>query len=297
MLARRRRRAGVPLAEAGITLKTRLRYFAGLQRILKLIQLAHSWADLDDRIAGWIELQWEVGESIGLISDSLCGLTFYLPAARHQVPECWRLFRTWRKAEIPNRAPPMPAEILWGFTGYCLSHNWLRMACVLATAFHCMLRTGEALSIAPGDFLLRQGHGILKLHQTKTGRSWDEYIRIEDARVLAILASLLPLLGSDEPTKPVWRGSGQLFRSSLQHIVAHFAVEHLQLRGYSLRRGGATDDFERFGSLERTLQRGRWQSSRVARLYLADGAARLTHLRLNTVQLARIRQYAALCTL
>ena len=33
------------------------------------------------------------------------------------------------------------------------------------------------------------------------------------------------------------------------------------------------------------------------RLYLADGAGRLTHLRLNTVQLARIRQYAALCTL
>ena len=131
---------------------------------------------------------------------------------------------------------------------------------------------------------------------TKTGRSWEEYIRIEDARVLTILTSLLPLLGHDHPDKPLWRGSPQLFRSTLQHIIAHFAVEHLQLRGYSLRRGGATDDFERYGSLERTLQRGRWQSSR-ARLYLADGAARLTHLRLNAVQLARIRQYAALCTL
>ena len=296
MLARRRRRAGIPLAEAGITLKTRLRYFAGLQRILEFVRLALSWADLDDRIAAWIERQWELGESIGIISDSLCGLTFYLPAARHQVPECWRLFRTWRKAEIPNRAPPITAEVLWGFTGFCLSHNWLRTACILATAFHCMLRTGEAMHIAPRDFLLRRGHGILKLHQTKTGRSWEEYIRIEDARVLTILTSLLPLLGHDHPDKPLWRGSPQLFRSTLQHIIAHFQVEHLQLRGYSLRRGGATDDFERYGSLERTLQRGRWQSSR-ARLYLADGAARLTHLRLNAVQLARIRQYAALCTL
>ena len=297
MLARRRRRAGIPLAEAGVSPKTRLRYFAGLQRILQFVTVALSWADLDDRIAGWIEQQWELGETIGIISDSLCGLTLYLPAARHQVPECWRLFRTWRKAEIPNRAPPMPAEVLWGFTGFCLSHNWLRTACILATAFHCMLRTGEALAIAPGDFLLRRGHGILKLHQTKTGRSWDEYIRIEDPRVLTLLASLLPLLGGNHPGKPLWQGSAQLFRSTLQQIVSHFAVEHLQLRGYSLRRGGATDDFERYGSLERTLQRGRWQSSRVARLYLADGAARLTQLRLNTVQLARIRRYAALCTL
>lgn len=119
MLARRRRRAGIPLAEAGITLKTRLRYFAGLQRILDFVRLALSWADLDDRIAAWIERQWELGESIGIISDSLCGLTFYLPAARHQVPECWRLFRTWRKAEIPNRAPPIPAEVLWGLISAC----------------------------------------------------------------------------------------------------------------------------------------------------------------------------------
>ena len=42
-------------------------------------------------------------------------------------------------------------------------------------------------------------------------------------------------------------------------------------RPYSLRRGGATWVFQTTGSMEMALLKGRWGSSRVARLYIADG--------------------------
>ena len=109
---RRRRRAGVSLEDAAIAERTRSRYYAGLKRILVILNLAHSWTDLDDRLATWISRQWEDGQPLGHISDALCGLAHYMPAAKNQTPESWRLFKVWRKVERPQRAPPFPPVVL-----------------------------------------------------------------------------------------------------------------------------------------------------------------------------------------
>ena len=42
-----------------------------------------------------------------------------------------------------------------------------------------------------------------------------------------------------------------------------------------MRRGGATALFRNTGSMETALLKGRWQSSRVAKIYLADGVSHL----------------------
>ena len=64
---RKRRRAGISLEDAAITERTRTRYYAGLRRIFFILDIAHSWLNLDDRLATWISRQWERGEPLGHI--------------------------------------------------------------------------------------------------------------------------------------------------------------------------------------------------------------------------------------
>ncbi|CAK0893795.1 unnamed protein product, partial [Prorocentrum cordatum] len=54
---------------------------------------------------------------------------------------------------------------------------------------------------------------------------------------------------------------------------------------YSLRRGGATFDFRSHGRMEKTLMRGRWQSSQTAKLYIQEGLANLAEFELTDQQL------------
>ena len=42
-------------------------------------------------------------------------------------------------------------------------------------------------------------------------------------------------------------------------------------RPYSLRRGGATASYRVTANLQTTIERGRWASARVARIYIRDG--------------------------
>ena len=44
--------------------------------------------------------------------------------------------------------------------------------------------------------------------------------------------------------------------------------------------------------MEATLDRGRWASARVARIYVNDGLAKEVDLRFNTEMLNRLRLYA-----
>ena len=290
---RRRRRAGISLRDAGITEKTRSRYYAGLHSVLLILNAALSWRDLDLRLADWIEAQWSNGEPIGHISDTLCGLSHYVPQAKHQTPESWSLFKVWRKVERPSRAPPFPPLVIWGLIGYSLHTNHLRMAAVLALGFHACLRTGEVLSVAPRDFLLKSSHGLLRLTDTKSSKNADEFIRLDDERVLMILRLIQDWIPHRHWHKPIWDRSPQAFRTSLAQLLTHFLLQAHGFRGYSLRRGGATHHFDEGGSLEKTLLFGRWQSSRVARIYLCDGLARLSQMRLSDTQRARLTKFAS----
>ena len=45
-----------------------------------------------------------------------------------------------------------------------------------------------------------------------------------------------------------------------------------------LTRGGATYEMQSHGLMEKTLIRGRWKNSSIARLYICDGLAMLSRL-------------------
>lgn len=106
-------------------------------------------------------------------------LTHYMPAAKNQIPESWRLFKVWRKVERPQRAPPFPPVVLWGLVGYSIAQGDFRLAAILALGFHACLRTGEVLAVTPRDFLIKRKHGLLRLTDTKSAKSSDEFIRLD----------------------------------------------------------------------------------------------------------------------
>ena len=76
----------------------------------------------------------------------------------------------------------------------------------------------------------------------------------------------------------------QLFKEGLRWL----GLEDVGFHPYSLRRGGATAYFRATRNMEATLDRGRWASARVARIYVNDGLAREVELRFDTRTQARL---------
>ena len=75
----------------------------------------------------------------------------------------------------------------------------------------------------------------------------------------------------------------RVFRTLFKALIDLFELEGL-ITVYSLRRGGASWDFLQHQSMERTLLRGRWQSTSSARIYLQDATAMVTYLKLSGPQ-------------
>ena len=71
--------------------------------------------------------------------------------------------------------------------------------------------------------------------------------------------------------------------------IVHLGLEDVGFQPYSIRRGGATAYFRATRNMEAALDRGRWSSARVARIYLNDRHAREVELRSSDTVTARLR--------
>ena len=89
----------------------------------------------------------------------------------------------------------------------------------------------------------------------------------------------------------IYMRSMKSFYDLFEAGLAWLAVQNYGLKPYSIRRGGATSFYRRTRRMDETLERGRWASYRVARIYVNDGLAkelemnfpRLIQARLGTV--------------
>jgi len=144
--------------------------------------------------------------------------------------------------------------------------------------FFALLRTGECLQVRPIDLMFGSQSAIVSLSETKTGLrnaakemvSFDDYVAVEILREICEIRKR-----GGHGRIPIWTKSPQCFRNAFAHHCSRFDLLRHKFRPYSLRRGGATALFQQTGSMETALLKGRWQSSKVAKIYLADG---LSHL-------------------
>ena len=190
---RRQRRAGVRLRDYTITAKTKARYEAAVGQMVPHLENRKNLGDLDSIVAEWVELQWGLGTPLTVISDCLCGLHFYWPEWRGLLREAWRLFKSWRRIEVPCRAPPLPAMLARAFIARAVHRNQLRLAALLSLGYRALLRTGELLQLQFRDLEISSSCGVVSLKCSKSGlRSGSqEAVALRDSLCLQILAALL----------------------------------------------------------------------------------------------------------
>ena len=277
-----RQRANVVLRDAGITEKTQVRYYLGMKQILPVLERSRSLVEMDSNVSEWIQQRWEAGDAIHQVSDALCAIHHYEPWTRRHIPESWKIFAIWRKLESPDRAPPLTQQIVDAWIMYCIAHCNLEFASMLALGFYGLLRTGECLQVRPKDLLIGSDNGVISLAETKSGlrNAAKETVSVQSDLALEVLRATIKQKRSLQMDRvPIWSKSAQCFRNTFAHHIKRFNLETHRFRPYSLRRGGATALFQRTGSMEAALLKGRWASTKVAKIYLADGLSFLPGLR------------------
>ena len=216
---------------------------------------------------------WKKGEPILTIGDGLSALHFYQPWTKRRIPHAWKLFAIWRKIEIPSRAPALTWSLVESMAAYEWEQERYEMATVLLLAFHCLLRTGELLKVTADDFSLGKCSGICSSKDTKSGIRFNanEAISITNPLVLEVVRTLVSVRQSHNlGTLPLWSRTPAQFRRRVRDLCDLMGLQGHNFRPCSIRRGGATALFQEIKSMEMALLRGRWESTRVARLYISD---------------------------
>lgn len=291
---RARRRQSIVLDDAALSDKTRVRYYLALRRLLDYVGPCDDMCTLDERSCDWIRLMWRKGEPLLTIGDALSALHFYEPSTKRGIPHSWKLFSVWRKVEIPSRAPPLTWYIVKAFACFEISQGNIEMATALMLGFHCLLRTGELLSLNMGDLTISKTQGICSLIGTKSGKrnAANEVISISDPLVLCMLAELFSLRKENgDCNGRLYTSSSSTFRKRFNSLCEYFELQSFVFRPYSLRRGGATAFFQKSQSMEATLIRGRWESSRVARIYISDGLSFIPQLKMTPASRAKLGKF------
>eukprot|EP00438_Fugacium_kawagutii_P003316 Skav229330 [mRNA] locus=scaffold2917:69352:73753:- [translate_table: standard] len=296
---RRRARRHIVLSDVGITKSTLGRYYLAVRRMARVLRYVQSEADLDESVSEWIQQQFERGHPLHLVGDALSGIHHFEPWTRKRLPKSWRLYSIWRRYEVPFRAPPLTQDLTLAMAGWCLQRGELTMAALLLLGFHALLRTGELLQVRPVDFLLDKKVGLVTLPSSKSGvrNNSRESVSLHDPIVLATVSEMVQLkFDLHQQRLPCWDRSGSAFRALFRRALQALEADHLGMRPCSLRRGGATFEMQSHGLMERTLIRGRWKNSNVARLYICDGLSLLPTLKLSWAAKHKVAKFSAVFT-
>jgi hypothetical protein len=77
------------------------------------------------------------------------------------------------------------------------------------------------------------------------------------------------------------------FRTTFQQVVSYCGLQELNLKPYSLRRGGATDMWMSTNSYNIVQHTGRWTSERAMKQYIDDSTALLSNMKVTPSALQR----------
>ena len=115
---------------------------------------------------------------------------------------------------------------------------------------------------------------IVHLPLTKTGvrKGFSESVCVDDQYLVKAVHRLLHSVDDHKLFCTfTYAKLNQWFHDSLQA----YGLEHLQLKLHSVRRGGATENFRLFRSLDKTVILGRWKDVSTAKIYLNEGLQQL----------------------
>ena len=278
----RRRRAIGALSKNRVTPRVYGRYRRALWILFSFWNVAGLFPsrleEIDEACADFIECQWAEGEPHYISSNALAALQFFLPL-KGKLTLSWDLVKTWHKKEPPARVMPMHPLLLLGMASYIALKGYLDVAAMLLTGFDCILRSGEIYRLHVGDILFSGSKAVLNLRDTKTSQvtGYKDMVICESEQAVTLLRAACR---NRRRNLPVLTVTPSKFRKLFQEAATYFGIVD-RLTVYSLRRGGATWSFLQHGSMEKVLLRGRWQSTKTARIYLQDAVAGMSDLQLS----------------
>ena len=278
-----------------VSQKTEHRYLGCVSRFLSFLKTSKkpypsTFLLLDRYLCEFIEELWHDGEPKGYASDALSGIGHFIPSAKPHMIAAWRLHAAWGCAELPCRAPPFTAVILYGLSQAAYNKGWDDTAVLLLLGFHTFGRSGELVNAQCQDFVLSGTAGTWTLPLSKSGQRTGvtESILLDDPFICKLLQNYLR---NKAPGDLLTKISPQVQRKRLYELTESL---HLQApyRWYSVRRGGATHFFRQTGNIAQICLKGRWNSQKTAKIYISEGVAQLSELQLSAVPLQRIKALA-----
>jgi len=255
-------------------------------------QLPGELHEMEEVACAYIESLWEDGSPRLYAGDVLSAMSHFVPRLKGHLTAAWRLHTAWGRSELPARAVPFRARVLLAMVARAVVHGWIGVAAGLAMAFHCLLRTGELTGACFSDLVLADdcSGGVLHLGETKGGkrRGEEEKVTICDPQV----CMLLRLAGEGKGQHERIMGmSGPAFRNVFAILAKELGLAAEGYRPYSLRRGGATHWFQQTGSLDKTPVRGRWSSTKTARIYIDEATRELRRLKLELEAADKVEEH------
>jgi integrase len=170
-------------------------------------------------------------------------------------------------------------------------------AFLVAAGFDGFLRTRELLSLVFADVGLdERGGGVISLAHTKVGQqnAAFEASVINDPLVPALYKRAVGSAPTGTSSNAyIFPGSEARFYELFATALEALGLERIGFRPYSLRRGGATAHYRATRNMSSTIERGRWSSVRIARIYINDGLAKEVEIQLALTSDSMLRRKAA----
>ena len=239
--------------------RTRERYETALEDLVSWWRSRSSFptslTSLDSSVAEYIESLWAEGAAGGVTADTLSSLSYTFPFVRGHLRESWRLLKTWRRLYPPGRCAPMSPDICLGLAGAAVEAGAIDVGALLLTGFDGIMRTQSLLLLRVGHISFLKDKAIIRLIRTKTTMRTGGLELVVIQSRLAARVLRLACEGRGE-AELVLNRSPAKFRLLFKTLVETLHLDHANLQPCSLRRGGASHDFLRHGSMERTLLRG-----------------------------------------
>lgn len=283
----------VHLRELGVTPRTLQLYRKALNSFLLYlvangISLPRRAEMIDETAAECLNDMFQNGDSLTNAGYLLSALKRFVPQVSRSLFISRQYYNNWRREVVPTRAVPFTWELLHAMSAASLKTGRGDMALILLLGFICFLRPAELLSLRVADVRsFPSGHVIVRLDATKTSvrKQAAESVHTCDFVFARAVSSLL---SGRDGSEPIFRGSASSFRTEFARLLSLFEVQNKGFSPYSLRRGGATAFFNKCGSLDMTMLRGRWQDPKTTRIYLDDARAALVSLCFSAFTLAMI---------
>ena len=230
--------------------------------------VAETYEELDRHVSAYIQELWESGDSKFWAADTLSGL-YHKLQVKKVLPVGWNWLSVWDRHEMPWRSAPLNPEQILAMAGLFFFYEVPEMAVLVTLGFHCMLRTAEVLAIRSCHVAFTSDRASIVLSGKSAARTGHtETVVVDDAIALLLLRWLAR---QKQPMEKLNGKTPYAFRKLWKWAVESLELNHDCFKPYSMRRGGATDDWARYQDAGRLVMRGRWRSLSTAKIYAVEG--------------------------